>query len=179
MLDRRTTVLVLIGMQREYVTPGRPFSLDGADPAIENVRKLLDHARQARWPVAHVRHCEQGILFNAELEGSRFIPGLEPLGHEMVFVKSGLSAYGNQDFAATLNAQRSERIVVAGLAGNRDILATIVDGFNRGNRLAYIADASWSTSATPEKSATIHGLLTEITSTFADIVSTESLLASR
>lgn len=42
-------ILVLIDIQKEYVTPGRPFYLSGIEPSLENSRQLLEFARKNDW----------------------------------------------------------------------------------------------------------------------------------
>ncbi len=55
--------LVVIDVQREYSTPGRPFFLKGIDSSLENIRKILKGARQAEIPVIHVQHLQEGRYF--------------------------------------------------------------------------------------------------------------------
>ena len=51
-----TPLLIAIEIQREYTTKGRPYFMEGIDESLENCRKVLTHAREKNWTVAHVRH---------------------------------------------------------------------------------------------------------------------------
>jgi len=43
--------LVLLDIQREYISPDRAFYLTGISPSLNNCRILLKHARQNYWPI--------------------------------------------------------------------------------------------------------------------------------
>ena len=43
-----TPLLIAIDIQREYITPGRPYCLNGVDESLENCRDILAHARLER-----------------------------------------------------------------------------------------------------------------------------------
>ena len=49
-------VLVLVDVQKEYIAEGRPFCLETIGPSLDNLRKLLAHARAKGWKVIHMRH---------------------------------------------------------------------------------------------------------------------------
>ena len=51
-------LLIAIDIQREYTPVGRPYYINGVEPSVENCRRILSHARDQRWPVAHVRHVQ-------------------------------------------------------------------------------------------------------------------------
>jgi ureidoacrylate peracid hydrolase len=55
--------LVLVDIQREYTTSGRPFHLRGIAPSLANCRLILEHARHLSWPVMHVQHVQEGPVF--------------------------------------------------------------------------------------------------------------------
>ncbi len=78
-------LLIAMDIQREYTTEGRPYFINGVEPSVKiingvepsvkNCRRVLDHARAQRWPVAHVRHLQGGHVFSETLDYSRFVEG--------------------------------------------------------------------------------------------------------
>ena len=68
-------LLIAMDIQREYTTEGRPYFINGIEPSVKNCRRVLDHARAQRWPVAHVRHLQGGHVFSETLDYSRFVEG--------------------------------------------------------------------------------------------------------
>jgi nicotinamidase-related amidase len=63
-------VLVVVDIQREYVTPGRPFHIQSIGASLENGRRVLAAARSKGWPVYHVRHLQNGAIFTRDNEYS-------------------------------------------------------------------------------------------------------------
>lgn len=50
-MNNNVPVLVVVDIQLEYITPGRPFYLETAGSSIKNARRVLDHARKNRWEI--------------------------------------------------------------------------------------------------------------------------------
>lgn len=171
----RARILVLIDVQREYTTPGRPFHLRGIEEPIARCRDLLAHARENQWPVAHIRHIQTGHLFNPDLPYSRFVEGFEPLPHEMVFTKGNLSCFSAAEFARFMETARTDQVFIAGFNAAMCCLSTIVDGFHRGHRFSFVQDASLArpTPHADERQAHIH--VTDVISIYADITDTSSV----
>lgn len=136
--------LVVIDIQKEYVTPGRPFNLTGIGPSLLNARQLLQHARGGHWSVVHVQHLQEGAVFNRDAPESGFIEGFEPLENEPLIQKSKLSAFTNPDFEAALEAAGSTEVFVIGYGSTMCCLATIVDAALYGRKLTFVHDASWA-----------------------------------
>lgn len=168
----------MIDVQREYVTPGRPFFLNGVEASLKACARLLAHARSASWEVAHVRHEQPKEPFMIGSEYSDFAPGFEPTDNEQVFVKDKLSCFSNADFAR-LTARASEhkrRLVLAGYGGTMCCLSTAVEAMHRGVRPVWVQDASLSRASRIADEATVHKHLTEVMRIYADVLSTFELV---
>lgn len=175
-----TKMLVLIDVQREYNTPGRPFCLNGVETPLANCRRLLEHARSHGWVVAHVRHQQPGRhLFNPDHEYSRFVEGFEPLAHEKVFTKGNLSCYSDSACARFLETAKNEEVYVAGFNSIMCCLSTVVEAFHRGQRLNFVHDASLARSTPHADEATAHLHATDIISIYAGVTDTDRVLSQR
>ena len=64
-----TPLFVMIDLQLEYLTDGRPHYLSGAHETFKNCARLLDKLREFRLPIAHFRQVQVGYNFN---RASRF-----------------------------------------------------------------------------------------------------------
>lgn len=174
----RTPILINIDIQREYTTPGRPFYLNGIEPSLRNCRLLLRHARENHWPVMHVRHIQtKGHLFDEAMEFSRFVEGFEPLPSEPVFTKNNLSCYSDEGFRRMMEGAYHDQVYIAGYNSLMCCLSTLVDGFHRGHRLNYVADASLARATKSADEQESHRRATEILSIYANIVATDHVLA--
>ena len=173
----RTKLVIAIDIQREYVTPGRPFYLNGIEGPLANCRRVIDHARAMSWPFAHVRHIQQGHVFNEDLPYSRFIEGFEPLGHEAVFTKSNLSCYSDPHFQHFMGSIRDEEVFLIGFNSTMCCLSTIIDGYHRGNKFIFVHDASLAraTKHANEQDAHVHA--TDTISIYARTMTTDEVVA--
>ena len=57
-------VLVLVDVQKEYITEGRPFCLETIGESLNNLRRLLAHARSRGWKIVHMRHQQNAECFS-------------------------------------------------------------------------------------------------------------------
>jgi len=49
------TALILVDIQNDYF-PGGKMTLEGVEPACANAARLLQHFRDKRLPIFHIRH---------------------------------------------------------------------------------------------------------------------------
>jgi nicotinamidase-related amidase len=150
------STLVVMDVQREYFTPGRPFYLaDGAD-SLESARAVLDHARARNFNIIHVQHLQDGDLFNKNGELGQFMDGFEPEQGEHHVVKSQLAAYTNPAYGDLIESFDQRPIYVIGYGSSMCCLATIVTGASKGHRYTLVADASWAKSGGGIEEGSMH-----------------------
>ncbi len=78
-------IVVLVDMQQEYLAQPRLYALPEIDSALDNCRRMLDHARNVGLPVAFMRLLDQSAFFNRATPFVHWIEGFEPGRNEMVF----------------------------------------------------------------------------------------------
>lgn len=154
--------LVLIDIQNEYVTPGRPFFLSGIGPSLENCRRLLAAARLSGARIIHVQHLGDGAVFKRGTPESDFVDGFAPTAGEAHLVKSKLPCYANERFAELLDEAAPGSIDVAGYGSTMCCMATITASALFGHRLNFIHDASWARAADGLSEAELHRHATAI-----------------
>jgi nicotinamidase-related amidase len=133
--------LVCMDLQREYVVPGRPLYGAGAAPVADVCRRVLEHARVRRWRVVHTQQRHPDGLFARSSYFGAPIEGLRPLISEPVFMRSGLSAFSNADFAAELRGALGEEVYLIGFSLNHTCLATALAAVDMGLSVTLVADA--------------------------------------
>jgi len=99
---------------------------------VANSRRLLNHAREARWDVVH--------CLGRELP-ARAIPGLEPLASEPVYQREGLSAFSSRGFRRRMRAWPGPELVIIGCSLASTCLATALAAFDRGISASLVLDA--------------------------------------
>ena len=181
MLSTKTmkNLLVLIDIQKEYVTSGRPYCIKTIAESLENSRSVLNWARsQSDWIIVHVEHRQAGDVFGNNNPLSDFISGFEPLEGERVFRKSDYSSFSNLDFATFVSDPKIDRRVVVGYGSTKCCLATIMDGYSRGQKWTLLSDASRAISEENFSEGNLHDVATQILKSFCEVYDTKSLLKS-
>src|SRR5690606_1275966 len=110
-------LLVAIDIQREYSECGRPLRLEEFEKSLYRCARMLRHARDHDWAIAHVMWRQKGRLFNEGQRFSELIQGFHPHGSERVFIKSAASAYSNAEFAAMMEMRGGEDTFMIGFQG--------------------------------------------------------------
>jgi ureidoacrylate peracid hydrolase len=175
----RQKVLVVVDIQREYVTEGRPFCIRSIGPSLENAGRVLAAARERGWPVYHVRHLQSGAIFNPESEHSGFVEGFEPRAGEREIHKGDFSCYSAPDFSVIMrqHAARGDEIVIIGYGSTMCCLSTIIDGYHRGQQLTFVQDASSAKASARFGEEDLHERAQDVIGTYARVVTTRELLA--
>lgn len=136
------SVLILVDVQKEYITEGRPFCLETIGGALENISKLLVHARKNKWKVFHVRMRQNAECFAHDTEYSEFIEGFEPADGEIAFWKPQFSCFSSSGFLAAIDRVRNQDIFLTGFGATMCCLSTLVDAHHRGYDINYVIDAT-------------------------------------
>lgn len=131
--------LVVIGMQREYITRSRPFYIDSIEESLEKARMMLSYARKQGWNIIHVRHIKDGPLFERDSEYADFIDGFTPVIGEFEVVKY---KYSCLEFCEIAHDFFEDEFMIIGYATNACCLATIIDAYHRGYKFAILRDAT-------------------------------------
>lgn len=163
--------LIVIDVQNEYVTPGRPFNIEGIAPSLEQLKSVLGTAREKNWPVVHVRHLQAGSIFNPESNLSDFVEGVSPNLGEYSVQKSNFSCFSSPEFVNFVEKYSDHELVVVGYGSTMCCLSTIVDGYHKGFKFSFVQDASASKAIGGLTEAGLHTHAVAIISTFAEIKS--------
>jgi nicotinamidase-related amidase len=170
-------IVVLVDMQQEYLAKPRLFAISKIDRALDNCRRVLDHAREIGLPVAFMRLLNESAFFNRATPFVRWIEGFEPYRNEMVFERSSPSCYSCEPFAALMNQSRGG-IVLAGFAGESACLSTLIDAFHRNHRVTYLCDASASHALEDVPADEIHRAVSKISGLYGEVYETTDWIAS-
>jgi ureidoacrylate peracid hydrolase len=170
-------VLLVVDIQKEYVTKGRPFFIESIGPSIDNAKKVLSHARTLGWPIVHVKHVQKGEIFSPESPYSEYADGFRPQKGEKEFVKENFSCYSNPEFAAEMKTYYKDEIVVVGYGSTMCCLSTIIDGYHRGQKFVFVKDATCAKKGPTLSEQSLHTHATEIILPFAKVCSTHELIS--
>ncbi|MBM3115109.1 isochorismatase family protein [Jeongeupia naejangsanensis] len=159
--------LVVIDIQREYIAEGRKFQIRSIGPSLKNAYDVLSFARSEGWPIVHVQHLQDGDLFGRGSDTADFIDGFVPEAGETLAVKGNYSAFSSAAFVQFVDEHADHEFVVIGYGSTMCCLSTIVDGYHRGNRFAFVEDACAARASRELSEASMHAHATAILEPFA------------
>jgi len=168
--------LVLVDLQQEYLASPRALALENVKAPLANCRAALAHARAMGLPVAFARWLDRTPLFNKATPFARFIEGFEPHGVDMIFERNRPSCYASADFAEVMG-EGGGSFVLAGFAGEAACLATVIDGFHRGHKITYLADASTSHALDDVAANEVQRVVSRVAGLYGEVMTTRSWIA--
>lgn len=170
-------ILLVIDIQEEYSTQGRPFYINGIEKSLKNAKLTLEHARKNNWKIIHVKHIQEGKIFNKNDSFSNFIKDFLPLENERVFIKDNFSCFSNTNFTNYLEQYKNNPIYIIGYNSRMCVLSTIIEGYHLGYNLILVKDASNALADAERNEEEIHLTMVSVLSTFSDILSTSDIIA--
>lgn len=152
------TALVIIDMQNDFVLPGAPLRVAGAEATVPTIRELLGLARTAGWPVIHVvrEHRRDGSDVEAGrvslfiqgtgvcvpgTDGARIIDELAPLPQEIIIRKRRFSAFFHTELDMVLRRLKVDTLLIAGTQYPNCVRGTAVDAMSLDYRTVVVTDA--------------------------------------
>lgn len=143
--------LVIIDAQQEY-SPSGQLTLPGLDPAVANIRAVLDAVRRTSTAAIHVAHRgDPGRLFAPEAGGA-FLRPLAPAGQEAVVHKTLPNAFAGTELEATLLELGCTHLVLAGFMTHMCVSATARAALDLGFETTVLSDAT-ATRSLPSPTA--------------------------
>ncbi len=125
--------------------------------------------------IIHVRHEQDGDLFEKATIKSDFISGFEPYKNEHQIIKSNYSCFSSIEFSKLVNSNKSDEFIVIGYSSTLCCLSTIIEGYHKGLKIRYVLDSSMAKANKFDEIDT-HNYEVDTISAYADVISTNKLL---
>jgi ureidoacrylate peracid hydrolase len=183
-LNRNSSALLVVDMQRFFLDPQSPTFTVGGPPIIPNIAALIKKFRDARRPVIYTCHVHQADGADAGImkwwwagmciEGtseSLVHDDIAPLPNEKIVYKHRYSAFYNTDLETILRGLKIEDLVITGIMSNMCCESTARDAYFRDYRVFFPADATGTVTEEMHLST-----LLNLAFGFAYITGTEQLL---
>lgn len=164
----KTTALLIIDMQRDFVEPGAVLCVAGAAATVADIDAFAHAAREKGWPVVHIvrAHKRDGsdaepqrrILFSesdgycvAGSIGAEIVDAISVMPEDAIVRKTRFSGFFRTELDELLQSKGIGRVVVAGTQYPNCIRATAVDALSRDYEVAVAIDCC--SAQTPEVAA--------------------------
>ena len=178
-------ILVLIDIQKEYVTPGRPYYLSGIEPSLENSRQLLEFARKNDWERIHIQHSNGNAAerFNPQTEHFDFVDGFSPINSEKHFLKRDFSCYSSPEFSAYVSAlftseEPEPNIYLIGYNTVMCCLSTLEEARRKKHKMHLVKDATLAKAIAGVTENDMHQIMLDVYAAkgLASLVATVELI---
>jgi nicotinamidase-related amidase len=175
------TAIVVIDAQHEYLDGG--LALPAIGPALDQIRRLLDTARQRGTAVIHVAHSGRpGGLFGPDA-GGEIIEQVAPIAGETVIGKTFPNAFAGTELRSAIERLGDPRLVLCGFMTHMCVSSTARAALDLGLEAAVVSDATATRSLPstgsggPIAAELVHEIaLAELADRFSVVTDTESLL---
>jgi nicotinamidase-related amidase len=135
------TVLVVVDAQREYVDG--MLKLPHVEPALDNIARLLQAARDAGSPVIHVQHKgKAGGAFDPNTVAFELADQAAARDGEARVEKALPNAFASTDLKDLLDATGRKKLVIAGFMTHMCVSSTARAALDLGFGTTVVADAS-------------------------------------
>lgn len=178
-------ILVLIDIQKEYVTPGRPYYLSGIEPSLENCRQLLHFARKNNWEIIHIQHSngEAAERFNPKTDYFDFVDNFRPIAPEKHFLKTDFSCYSSPEFNAYLSElftskEPAPNIYLIGYNTVMCCLSTLEEARRKEHKMHLVKDATLAKAIAGVTEKDMHQIMLDVYAAkgLASLITTEEIV---
>lgn len=138
------TALLIIDVQNDYF-PGGKMTLENAEEAGQNTRKVLQYFRQNKLPVVHIMHIstnEGAAFFLPGTSGAEINRLVAPHMGEKVITKHFPNSFRETDLLEYLKSEKIENLVITGMMTDVCVESTTRAAFDFGFNATIIGDAT-------------------------------------
>lgn len=138
------TALLIIDVQNDYF-PGGKMTLEGAEQAGKNTKRILEYFRKNNLPVIHIKHIstnEGATFFLPETTGADIHSLVSPLANEKVIVKHFPNSFRETDLLQYLQSKNIKSLVITGMMTDVCVESTTRAAFDFGFSNTIIGDAT-------------------------------------
>lgn len=135
--------LLLIDIQNDYF-PGGRYPLERIEEASRTSAELLDHFRNQRLPLVHVRHefaMAEAPFFQPNTEGSQIHTSVAPQAGESVVTKNFVNSFQQTNLKSILDRQGVDSLVICGAMSHMCVEGTTRAAADLGYKCQVIHDA--------------------------------------
>lgn len=138
------TALLVIDAQESFRQRPDEWAATANPAVIENIARLVDHARRVGDPVVWVTHAEaaSGGVFDPELGFVRVFDELDPRADEVAVTKSTANAFTSTDLEQRLQRLGVYRVVVCGIRTEQCCETTARMASDLGFEVDFVTDAT-------------------------------------
>jgi nicotinamidase-related amidase len=176
--------LVIVDIQNDYFPDGK-MPLAGPVEASQQVARLLDRFRRARWPIIHIQHIAVrpgATFFLPGTPGADFHANVQPLPDETIVQKNFPNSFRETSLLDVLREKQVNRLIICGMQTNMCIDATTRAAADYGFECLVVADACAARNLTFDgltvpAEQVHHAFLAALNGSYAKVLKVDQILA--
>lgn len=138
------TALLIIDVQNDYF-PGGKMTLEKAEHAAGNTKKILEYFRKNHLPVIHIQHIstnDGATFFLPDTDGAKINHLVLPMEDEKVIIKHFPNSFRDTDLLNYLQSKKIKNLVITGMMTDVCVESTARAAFDFGFINTVIGDAT-------------------------------------
>ncbi|ASK32657.1 cysteine hydrolase [Chryseobacterium sp. T16E-39] len=138
------TALLIIDIQNDYF-PGGKMILQGAEPAGNNAKQIIEYFRRNKLPVVHIKHIavnEGADFFLPDTQGAEINNLVFPKSDEKIIVKHFPNSFRETELLEYLKTKNIRNLVITGMMTDVCVESTTRAAFDLGFKNTIIGDAT-------------------------------------
>lgn len=140
----KNTALLIIDVQNDYFQGGK-MTLEKAEQAGENSKKVLEYFRKNNLPVIHIQHIstnDGATFFLPNTDGAKINRLVSPRENEKIIIKHFPNSFRETDLLKYLESNKIKNLVITGMMTDVCVEATTRAAFDFGFHNTIIGDAT-------------------------------------
>ncbi|WP_426482904.1 cysteine hydrolase family protein [Chryseobacterium sp. R2ACT005] len=138
------TALLIIDVQNDYF-PGGKMTLEKAEQAGENIKRILEYFRKNNLTIVHIKHIstnEGATFFLPDTDGAKINQLVLPKEDEKIITKHFPNSFRETDLMDYLQSKKIKNLVITGMMTDVCVEATTRAAFDYGFHNTIIGDAT-------------------------------------
>ena len=141
--EQRETSLLVIDVQKGLFEKSTPIY--NAKQFLENIKTLINKARQEGIPVVFIQHSSNKTLEKGS-DAWKLHPEIQPLANEVIIHKLHGNAFEGTNLREELDKRNVSRLVITGLVTHGCVKATCLGAIDEGYKIVLVSDGHSSYS---------------------------------
>ena len=135
--EQRETSLLVIDVQKGLFEKSTPIY--NAKQFLENIKTLINKARQEGIPVVFIQHSSNKTLEKGS-DAWKLHPEIQPLANEVIIHKLHGNAFEGTNLREELDKRNVSRLVITGLVTHGCVKATCLGAIDEGYKIVLVSD---------------------------------------
>ncbi len=131
--------LLVIDVQKAMIETENPVYQH--ELVLENVKSLIDQARESQTPIIYVQHNEDNTDFESGRESWEIVDEIRPINDEVIIQKTFPDSFNQTNLESVLMENKITELIIVGMQTDYCIDATSMKAYEKKYNVTVVSDA--------------------------------------